>query len=140
MEFESEGLAICIWCIGLSFPRRFVEVKVRGLLLLGSWNPRRLCGLVVFLGPPIKLWGFLKLCVLVVFLGPPIKLWRFLKLCEAFVAISWEPPIQLWRFPQALCGFGDHPQGSIVDRVYHLGGKAFVAFGDLCAQHRSNGY
>ena len=127
MEFESEGLAICIWCIGLSFPRRFVELKARGLLLLGSWNPRRLCGLVVFLGPPIKLWGFLKLC-------------------ETFVAISWEPPIQLWILLQALCGFGDHPQGSIVDRVFHLGGKArgafgeaFVAFGDLCAQHRSNG-
>ena len=63
-----------------------------------------------------------------------------------FVAISWEPPIKLWRLPQALCGFGDHHQGFIVDRVFHLGGKArgafgeaVVAFGDLCAQHRSNG-
>jgi hypothetical protein len=51
--FEWEGFEYfvcschCIWCIGLSSPRRFVEVKVRSLLLLGSWNPRRLCGFVV---------------------------------------------------------------------------------------------
>ena len=39
-----------------------MEVKVRSLLLFGSWNPRRLCGFVVILEPPIKLWRFLKLC------------------------------------------------------------------------------
>jgi hypothetical protein len=57
-------------------------VKVVSLLLLGSWNPRRLCGLCGVLGAPIRLW-------------------RFLKLCEAFVAITWEPPIKLWSLPQA---------------------------------------
>jgi hypothetical protein len=51
--FEWEGFehfvcsCHCIWCISLSSPWRFVEVEVRSLLLLGSWNPRRLCGFVV---------------------------------------------------------------------------------------------
>jgi hypothetical protein len=41
----------CIGCIGLSSPRRFMEVKSSlSLLPLGSWNPSRLSGLVDFLG------------------------------------------------------------------------------------------
>jgi hypothetical protein len=53
--FEGEGpehlcSCHCIGCIDLSSPWRFVEVKVRNLLLLGSWNPRRLSGFMVLLG------------------------------------------------------------------------------------------
>jgi hypothetical protein len=77
-----------------------VEVKVR------EYISSRACPRILFL---------LGLCDLVVILGPPIKLWRFLK-HEAFVTISWEPLIELWIVSQALCGFGDHPQGSIVDQ------------------------
>ena len=77
-----------------------MSISLRELVPLGSLDPRRLCDLVVFLGPPIKLWRLLK--------------------CEAFVVVSWEPPIKLWRLPQALCGLGDHPQGSIVDCGLHF--------------------
>jgi hypothetical protein len=48
--------ALCVilplyWCVGLSSLWRFVEVKVRSLLLLGSWNPWWLCGaLLAILG------------------------------------------------------------------------------------------
>jgi hypothetical protein len=74
----------CIGCIGLSSPRRFVEVKnLLSLLLLDSWNPRRLSGLVD-LGDLQLSCGFLP------------------KLCGASVAISWGPPIKLCRSSQAL--------------------------------------
>jgi hypothetical protein len=52
------------------------------------------------------------------------------KLCGASVAISWEPPIELWRLPQALYGFGDRPQVSHSDRVFHLGGRARGDYGE----------
>ena len=98
----------------------------RSFLLLGSWNPRQLCDLVVFLGPLIKLWRFLKR--------------------EAFVAISWEPPIKLWRLPQVCTGC-DHPQGSLSgSRTSLLVGKLEENterpswhLGSLVAPHRSNG-
>jgi hypothetical protein len=53
--FEQEGLehlcsCLCISCIGLSSPRRFGGESLLSLLLLGSWNPRRLSGLVDYLG------------------------------------------------------------------------------------------
>jgi hypothetical protein len=56
-------------CIGLSSPRRFIEVKVRSLLLLGFWNPRRLNGALVAIlgatklncGDCPKLCGFVTL-------------------------------------------------------------------------------
>jgi hypothetical protein len=67
--------------------------------------------------------------------------WRFLgdlqlscgdlpKLCGASVVIPWEPPIELWRFPQALYRFGDRPQVSHSDRVFHLGGRAQRDYGE----------
>jgi hypothetical protein len=59
------------------------------LLLLGSWNPRRLSGLVD-LGDLQLSCGVLP------------------KLYGASVAISWGPPIKLWRPSQALwCLSGD---------------------------------
>ena len=81
---------------------------------MGSWNPRRLCGLVVFLGPPIKLWrfsSFVRLCGFVVFLGPPIKLWRFLKLCGLCGDLG-SLQFGCGVVPQALCkGFGCRLEG-----------------------------
>jgi hypothetical protein len=50
--FEWEGLEhlYSCHCIGLNSPRRFGGESLLSLLLLGSWNPRRLSVLVDYLG------------------------------------------------------------------------------------------
>jgi hypothetical protein len=60
------------------------------------------------------------------------------------MAISWGPLIELWRLPQALYGFGDRPQVSHSDRVFHLGGRARGDYGEppwhlgsIVSPHRS---
>ena len=45
--FEHFFSCHCVWCIGLLSPRRFVDVKIVSLLLLGHWT---LDGVVVILG------------------------------------------------------------------------------------------
>jgi hypothetical protein len=77
--------------------------------------------------------------------GPPIKLWRSSQALWCLSGNSGEPPIELWRFPQALYGFGDSPQASHSDRVFHLGGRARGDYGEppwslgsLVPPHRSN--
>jgi hypothetical protein len=117
-------------------------VKVRSLLLLSSWNPRRLSG--VTWGPPIKLWRSSQAlwCLGGDSCEPPIKLWTV----PQALWITWGPPIKLSRLPQACTGSVTFLKGLIVDRVFHLGGKARVEYGDplwhlgsLVPPHRSNG-
>jgi hypothetical protein len=56
VEIESEGFehfvcsCHCIWCIILSSPQRLSGESLLSFLLLGSWNPRWLSFLVVYLG------------------------------------------------------------------------------------------
>ena len=77
-------------CIGLLSPRRFVEVKVRELVTLGSLDPRRL------------LWR----------VTPFVASGAFCGGARPFVA-AWELPILLWVVPQVCCkGLDFRPKGN----------------------------
>jgi hypothetical protein len=144
VRFQYEGLehlcsCHCIGCISLSSPRRFGGESKK---LISSWVLGTLDGLVDFLGS-----SNLVVEIFPSFVVPP---WRLLGASNWVVVCApilvalwiWEPPIKLWSCPQALCGFGDRPQGS------HSGsglpswwegsrrlGWAFVAFGEPLCLH-----
>jgi hypothetical protein len=73
-------------------------------LLLGSWNPRWLSGLLGDL--QLSCGDLPKLCgaSVVITWGPPIKLWRSSQALWCLSGDSWEPPIELWRLLQACTG------------------------------------
>ena len=95
----------CIWCIGLSSPRRIGWCKLEAY----SW----------VLGPPSLLFpevvpGACYSQKLFPELVTPGSCSRSLRL---LVATTWEPPIKLWRLPQTCTGSVTALKGPIVDRV-----------------------
>jgi hypothetical protein len=112
----------CISCIALSSPRRFSGESLLRFLLLGSWNPRRLSGLLGDL--QLSCEDRPKLCgaSVAIMWGPPIKLWRISQALWCLSGDSWEPPIKLWRLPQACTDSVTALKCPIVHRIFHIGG------------------
>jgi hypothetical protein len=92
------------------------------LLLWGSWNSRRLSGLLGDL--QLSCGDLSKLCGASVEIswGPSIKLWRSSQALWSLSGNFWEPPIKLWRLPQACTGSVTTLKCPIVHWVFHLVG------------------